>query len=394
MLKKTYRTLLIFGIAVGVVTGVFFLCSVQRQITTEAEEAELRRQNEQNARIWMAPKELADTVIFASSSIPWELYQPAAKLIPDGWQYAPAAISKENYGSIAANNTQDAGASVIYSTPELFSVAALEVTAGSPALTAGTCAASDDFLKSYGLSVGGTVQVDGQEIQITASFSMPEKASEADSFLSLTETSRFLILPYEMAGENNAFLQYISLKKPEALGLDEFEAGLAGLETQLNRLTAEHENEFFAKTEARLLEDSDSRRRTSGPSIFAAILLLAFLGEFLAGINLMSLAGAGILESRQKLGLRLAVGASYGALFREFAGELLLICAKGALLGISAASVLVYYCNRAIGDFLFLFDWATVLMAAGVIFCACFAAAYFPFRAVLKRQPVALLRQD
>ncbi len=392
MLKMTYRILLIFGIAVGVVTGTFFLCTVQRQIAANAEEAAVRRRNEQNAKIWMVPKDLPDTAVFALSPIPWELYDPASGLIPKGWQYAPVAVSAGNFKDISANSTQDTGASVIYSTPNLFPVAGLETVDGSPSLTAGTCAASVKFLETYGLSVGGTVRADGQKLRIAASFSLPEKSAGAEELLPLTDTALLLVLPYETAKDEKSFLQYISLKKPEDLELEEFEAGLAELETRLNQLTAEKDSEFSAKTEAQIVEDS--KKGANEPSVFAGILLLAFLGEFLAGINLMSLASAGILENRQKLGLRLAVGASYGALFREFAGELLLICVKGMLLGISAASVLIYYGNRATGQFLFLFDWVTVLMAAGVIFCACFAAAYFPFRTVLKRQPAALLRQE
>ena len=43
MLKKTYRAFLVLGMAVGVVAGIFFLCSVQRQIADNAETAEIRR---------------------------------------------------------------------------------------------------------------------------------------------------------------------------------------------------------------------------------------------------------------------------------------------------------------------------------------------------------------
>ena len=65
MLKKTYRAFLVLGMAVGVVAGIFFLCSVQRQIADNAETAEIRRKNEQNAKIYLSPKEVKKNTLFA-----------------------------------------------------------------------------------------------------------------------------------------------------------------------------------------------------------------------------------------------------------------------------------------------------------------------------------------
>ena len=81
MLKKTYRAFLVLGMAVGVVAGIFFLCSVQRQIADNAETAEIRRKNEQNAKIYLSP-----------TMLPKE-FEAADGLIPEGWQSAPVAES-------------------------------------------------------------------------------------------------------------------------------------------------------------------------------------------------------------------------------------------------------------------------------------------------------------
>ena len=83
MLKKTYRAFLVLGMAVGVVAGIFFLCSVQRQIADNAETAEIRRKNAQNAKIYLSPKEVKKNTLFAlHTMLPKEFEAADGKQVP------------------------------------------------------------------------------------------------------------------------------------------------------------------------------------------------------------------------------------------------------------------------------------------------------------------------
>ena len=394
MLKKTYRNFLIAGMAVGVVTGIFFICLLQRQITDTAEAAKARRLNEQNAFIYQSPRDVPENTVFAMSPMSPEQYEAAARLIPASLSYAPIAQTLEEPGAVVANHTTMSGVSVVYSTTDFFPVKGMTLLEGTLVTASGTCAASQFFLDACGLELSDSpiVEIHGRQFRVTAVFEAAEDAAGSDDDFFRATSANLLVLPYgtQAAGEN-VRATHIVVKRPEGLALEEFEALLSQLEQELNAQNPDPDTVFHALTGAAFQE---SKGVSLGAFIFLGIFLLAFLGEFLAGVNMMSLASAGVLKGKRKVGLKLAVGASYGGVFREFLGELLLICAKGALLGIAVAAVLVYYANKFMGDFLFLFNGTTVLLSGAVILCVCFAAAYFPFRYILKRQPAALLRQE
>lgn len=395
MLKKTYRAFLVLGMAVGVVAGIFFLCSVQRQIADNAETAEIRRKNEQNAKIYLSPKEVKKNTLFALHTMLPKEFEAADGLIPEGWQSAPVAESTGTPPAVTANHTTIPDVSVLYSTPDFFAVKGMEPPEGDWETGPDTCAASTAFLETYGLHLEASpvVEVDGRRLRITSAFEAAALESPLDSLLTPQSTALLLLLPYEPALQRQELhVAYIDIRKPDGLSIEDFESRLSRLQERLNAQFSTADTVFHAETDADIYESS---RVPSGDAmIFSGIFLLAFLGEFLAGVNMMSLASAEILESKQKIGLKLAVGASYSAVFREFLGELTLICAKGLLLGAAVSAVLVYSINNYMGSFLFLFNSTTIFLAAAVIFCACFAAAYFPFRYILKQQPAYLLRQE
>lgn len=395
MLKKTYRVFLILGMAVGVVAGIFFLCSVQRQMADSAETSEIRRKNEQNAKIYLSPKEVGKNTLFSLRSMLPKECEAAAGLIPENWQYAPVAESTGMPPDVTANHTTIPDVSVLYSTPDFFAVKGVEPPEGGWQPGPDTCAASTAFLEAFGLQPEDSpvVEVDGRSLRITSAFETPERGGSLDSLLTPSSTALLLLLPYETALQRQELhVLYIDIKKPDGLSVEDFETRLSQLQEQLNAQFSTADAVFHAETDTDIYESS--RPPSLDTMIYLGVFLLALLGEFLAGVNMMSLASAGILESKRKIGLKLAVGASYGAVFREFLGELLLICAKGLLLGAAVSAVLVYYLNNYLGGFVFLFNGATVFLAAAVIFCACFAAAYFPFRYILKRQPAYLLQQE
>ena len=116
--------------AVGVVTGIFFICLLQRQITDTAEAAKARRLNEQNAFIYQSP-DVPENTVFAMSPMSPEQYEAAARLIPASLSYAPIAQTLEEPGAVVANHTTMSGVSVVLPTTDFFPVKGMTLLEGT-----------------------------------------------------------------------------------------------------------------------------------------------------------------------------------------------------------------------------------------------------------------------
>ena len=237
MLKKTYRAFLVLGMAVGVVAGIFFLCSVQRQIADNAETAEIRRKNEQNAKIYLSPKEVKKNTLFALHTMLPKEFEAADGLIPEGWQSAPVAESTGTPPAVTANHTTIPDVSVLYSTPDFFAVKGMEPPEGDWETGPDTCAASTAFLETYGLHLEASpvVEVDGRRLRITSAFEAAALESPLDSLLTPQSTALLLLLPYEPALQRQELhVAYIDIRKPDGLSIEDFESWLSRLQERLN----------------------------------------------------------------------------------------------------------------------------------------------------------------
>lgn len=392
MLNKTYQRLIVIGICIGVTAGIFFLCMLQNQIASTAQANEVRRRDELNGRIYVTLKDPGENALFSLGDMKMEAYEEIAALLPKDWIWAPVAALWES--EVSANETQIAGTEVLYSTAQYLTVNDTSLLEGSFNPAGEGCMVNEAFMTEYGLSLSDapSVTVNGEALPITGVFQTPPESRVSDLFQSLGGTGPQLVASFaHYAEKGGETLRQIILQKPEGLTLSQFEEQLARLQEACASLPVDTDRTYRVCSDAALYTDVNRTKDTL--PVYLGIFLMTLLGEFVAGLNVMHLASAGILDNRRSLGLRLAVGASYGNLFREFLWEIVALCGKGALLGLAASSVLVFAVNRFMNQFSFLFDAATVGMSVAVILSVSFLAAYFPFRAVLRQQPARLHRE-
>jgi ABC-type antimicrobial peptide transport system permease subunit len=139
--------------------------------------------------------------------------------------------------------------------------------------------------------------------------------------------------------------------------------------------------------------------RILGDDLAGARLATWLLG-FFAGVALL-LAGLGIYGTiaylvRQRFrefGIRMALGARRGAIFRMVVGRGLALAAAGAALGLGAALLL----QRAVSGLLYELsptDPATYAGVVALLALAALAASYLPARRATRVDPVTTLRED
>jgi ABC-type antimicrobial peptide transport system permease subunit len=128
---------------------------------------------------------------------------------------------------------------------------------------------------------------------------------------------------------------------------------------------------------------------------FQTSLLIGFsaVALLLAAIGIYGLIQYSVATRTQEIGIRMAVGAEAGEIFRMTIGEGLRLCFIGLGLGLVGALCL----GRAVSSLLFgvtATDPYTFITVSLLLFVVALAACYFPARRAMQVEPIAALRQE
>ena len=120
--------------------------------------------------------------------------------------------------------------------------------------------------------------------------------------------------------------------------------------------------------------------------------IMGGLGLTLAVIGLYGVVSYAVSRRVHEIGLRMALGASRGDVFKMIYRQSILIVAAG--LGIGVALALA--ATRAVGSFVVVSVWdpVTYLFVAGVLALAALASCYLPARRAMAVEPMVALRED
>ena len=125
----------------------------------------------------------------------------------------------------------------------------------------------------------------------------------------------------------------------------------------------------------------------------AVLFVLAFLAVFVASIGLYGVMSYLISQRTREFGIRVAVGASTGALLRLVLGQALKLVSIGISLGLVGAMVL----GKSIAGLLYgitPFDTATFASMSLLLALVAFAASYIPARRAASVDPMVALRYE
>ncbi|HMJ61045.1 MAG TPA: ABC transporter permease, partial [Bryobacteraceae bacterium] len=128
---------------------------------------------------------------------------------------------------------------------------------------------------------------------------------------------------------------------------------------------------------------------------FSAILLSGFssLALFLAAIGLYGIVSYSVAQRTRELGLRMALGAQRGCLFRSVLAESLLLSSAGLVLGV----ILSFFLTRLLSSLLFgvtATDPLTFAIVCAAMLAISICAAVLPAHRAISIDPMQALRQD
>jgi len=128
---------------------------------------------------------------------------------------------------------------------------------------------------------------------------------------------------------------------------------------------------------------------------FSTILLSGFssLALFLAAIGLYGIVSYSVAQRTRELGLRMALGAQRGRLFRSVLAESLLLSSAGLVAGV----ILSFFLTRLLSSLLFgvtATDPLTFAIVCAAMLAISICAAVLPAHRAISIDPMQALRQD
>ena len=128
--------------------------------------------------------------------------------------------------------------------------------------------------------------------------------------------------------------------------------------------------------------------------ILSGIFLVSFLVFLLAGLNIIQIASADVYDQQRVFGLKVALGALPQHLGREITREILACALQGGYLGVVLAGIVNTLMNRYIGMYWAAFNIFTTLAGLILALLVGWITAVIPARQAAMVDPVKVLRQE
>ena len=128
--------------------------------------------------------------------------------------------------------------------------------------------------------------------------------------------------------------------------------------------------------------------------ILAGIFFVAFLVFLLAGLNIIQIASANVYDQQRVFGLKVALGALPKHLAGEITGEIVACALQGGYLGIVLAGIVNTIMNHYVGMYWAAFNIFTAIAGMILALLVGWITSVIPARQAARIDPVAVLRQE
>jgi len=168
--------------------------------------------------------------------------------------------------------------------------------------------------------------------------------------------------------------------------------GKADLERILSQNIIHMENAPAVKVAAPGEQDYSKHARTL--LILTGIFLIAFLVFLLAGLNIIQIASANVYDQQREFGLKAALGAQPKHLSREISAEIVACSLQGGYLGIVLAGIVNTIMNQYVGEYWAAFNIVTAIAGMLLALLVGWITSVIPARQAAKIDPVLVLKQE
>lgn len=128
--------------------------------------------------------------------------------------------------------------------------------------------------------------------------------------------------------------------------------------------------------------------------ILTGIFFVAFIVFLLAGLNIIQIASANVYDQQRVFGLKVALGALPRHLAGEITGEITACALQGGYLGIVLAGIVNTVMNQRVGQYWAAFNVFTAIAGMLLSLLVGWITAIIPARQAAKIDPVLVLREE
>jgi putative ABC transport system permease protein len=236
--------------------------------------------------------------------------------------------------------------------------------------------------------VGQEVRIAGLIFQITGV--LAPKGQSASGY----DQDDTLFLPYttvlkKLRGKGFPYLDDImcSAVSPEAVTAAA--ADISSLMRQRHHIGPGQEDDFNIRHPEELIKAQMEESRT-----FAQLLIsIACVALIVGGIGIMNMMLASVADRTREIGIRLAIGATEGAVQLQFLAEAVVLCLFGGITGVALSVVGSYALDRLLGWPMSIPPQAVGLALAFSIGVGVFFG-FYPARRAARLDPIAALRRE
>ncbi|WP_258359833.1 ABC transporter permease [Moorella sulfitireducens] len=184
-------------------------------------------------------------------------------------------------------------------------------------------------------------------------------------------------------------VQVINVQARDAASLSTVEEEITALLRQRHRLSSEKENDFSIQNMTAIMETVQETARTM-TMLLAGVAAVSLL---VGGIGIMNIMLVSVTERTREIGIRMAVGATGGAILSQFLIEALVLSLAGGIIGLLAG----FTGSRLIAV---LAGWPAVIAPGSILLAIGFSAlvgiffGYYPARRAATADPIEALRYE
>ena len=281
--------------------------------------------------------------------------------------------------------------------PEYFDIKHWGVAAGAPFTdedvrqSSSVCLIGQtvrDQLFAHDDPVGQTIRIQAQLFRVVGVLSVRGPAASGQ------DQDDTILLPWSTAqkrirGRNQTWLDDIlcSAVSPEAVNPVVKE--ITELLRQRHHIRPGEEDDFNIRRPDEIIKAQIEASHT----LETLLISIASIALLVGGIGVMNVMLVSVTERTREIGLRLAVGATEGAVQMQFLGEAVLLAAFGGLLGVALGIAACFVLGHVLG-------WSMSIPPESVTLGPAFSIAvglffgFYPARRAARLDPIAALRYE
>jgi predicted permease len=334
-------------------------------------------------------RELARNILAGLHQIPGVEYASNAAAVPLGY-FSPGGDRLTIDGAPAPANPSDTDADYNVVSPEYFSVMGIGLARGRAFTDADNAQVRDAAIVSQSMAkkfwpaqdaIGRTFTMASEK---NRKIEVVGVATDAEFQMFNGGKSRpYFYLPYAQHVSGNTLMVFQVRTKVDPLSIrPEAEKVVRALSPQLPIFMVQSMRESLYTLNGLLLFQT-------GASLAA---MMGGLGLVLAVIGLYGVVSYAVSRRVHEIGLRMALGATRGSVFRMIYRQSALIVGSGLAIGLAIALLVA----RAFGSLVVVSVWdpPTYVLVCAVLAVAALVSCYFPARHAMSIEPMAALRED